>query len=525
MGPFSLFRADGRQWQKPRRHVTPAEALYMIVAQMRRWRLNALARPAIVAIGLVAALSLTRTGPAAAVTFDCSGTGSPQGPYSFETWEAGDYKSRYGDAMGLASVNQLFPENSSFALPALETGDRSAGSGATLPPYIPPVLLKAISYIESGWAQASYDPLVQYGETGPTLVSADCGYGLMQVTSGMQNVSGAPSLDQAMIGGHYAYNIARGAQILAGKWNAAPEYRPIMGNRDPHVIENWYFALWAYNGFAYRNHPLNPGYNTNRPPYDCQGDTPRDYPYQELIFGCVANPPLRDGVPLWDAQPISLPNLSDPAYSGPLDINNWNACSFELQCAALDIPTPADAHTVTTLPSVDRATLLGAPALAPDPASIALSTETGIAQASLAVPNAGTGLGVWRVRPGQTWLKVSRVEGISQGADVGGYSTQLILDIDLSTAPGGDHFASVLVDSAQGAGSLITVPVSVRLQRVGCDNLLTVVDVLAILNNASGIGGCVSDVHDTNCDGKIDGADIVAIMRFLIGLPPTQFCE
>ena len=94
--------------------------------------------------------------------------------------------------MELAGTNQLFPDNPAFALPPLETGDRSAGSGTTTRPYIPPVLLKAIAYIESGWAQASYDPLVQYGETGPTLVSADCGYGIMQVTSGMQNVSGIP---------------------------------------------------------------------------------------------------------------------------------------------------------------------------------------------------------------------------------------------------------------------------------------------------------------------------------------------
>ena len=299
-----------------------------------------------------------------------------------------------------------------------------------------------------------------------------------------------------------------------------------MGNRDPHIIENWYFALWAYNGFAYRNHPLNPGYDPNRPPYDCQGDTPRDYPYQELILGCVANPPLRDGEPLWDAQPVSLPNLDDPAYSGPLDINNWNACSFELQCAALDIPTPADAHTVTTQPAVDRATLLGTPALAPDPASIALSTETGVAQTSLAMPNTGTGLGVWRARSDQPWLKVSRVEGISQGADVGGYSTHADPGHQpRDRARTATTTANVTIDSAQGAGALITVPVSVHLQRAGCDNQLTVFDVLAILNNASGIGGCVADVHDTNCDGKIDGLDIVAIMRFLIGLPPTQSCE
>ena len=55
---------------------------------------------------------------------------------------------------------------------------------------------------------------VHYGALGPTLVSHDCGYGITQVTTGMQNISGVPNVEQSMIGGHYAFNIARGAQIL-----------------------------------------------------------------------------------------------------------------------------------------------------------------------------------------------------------------------------------------------------------------------------------------------------------------------
>ena len=55
----------------------------------------------------------------------------------------------------------------------------------------------------------------------------------MQVTSGMQNLTGIPNLDQAMIGGHYAFNIARGARILAEKWNLAPEFRPDRGQPRP----------------------------------------------------------------------------------------------------------------------------------------------------------------------------------------------------------------------------------------------------------------------------------------------------
>jgi hypothetical protein len=490
----------------------------MFVVPKWRWRTNALTRAALVVAGLIAVLALTRADSATAITYNCSGTGSPQGPYAFDTWEAGDYKTRYSAAMDLAGANQLFPEQPGFALPRLETGDRGAGSGTTVDPYVPPVLLKAIAYIESGWAQASYDPLVQYGQTGPALVSADCGYGLMQVTSGMQNVSGIPSVDQAMIGGHYAYNIARGAQILAGKWNEGPEYRPVVGSRDPHVIENWYYALWAYNGFAYRNHPLNPGYDPARPPYDCNGSTPRNYPYQELILGCVANPPLRDGVPLWQAQPVTLPNLSDPAYSGPLDINNWNACSFELNCAAMDIPTPADAHIVNAAPETDRNTLLGAPSLAGNPPSLSLSSDGGPAQASVTVTNGGTGLGAWRARSDTDWLKVSRVQGISQGVDMGAYSTQVVVDALLAGAPNGTYNANVLIDAP---GVSFTLPVSVVVQStVGCDNVLTFSDVLAILNNESGVGGCVADVNDTNCDGRVDSLDIVGVMRFLIGLPP-----
>ena len=54
----------------------------------------------------------------------------------------------------------------------------------------------------------------------------------MQVTSGMtvplgDNSQASP--DQLLVATHYAYNIARGAAILADKWNAAPESRPIAG--------------------------------------------------------------------------------------------------------------------------------------------------------------------------------------------------------------------------------------------------------------------------------------------------------
>src|SRR5262245_46489270 len=106
----------------------------MFVARKWWWRTSVLSRAAFAAGALLALLATRQADSAtAAPTFNCAGTGSPQGPYSFDTWEAGDYKTRYSDSMDLAGLNELYPDNSSFALPALETGDRNAGSGTTVP--------------------------------------------------------------------------------------------------------------------------------------------------------------------------------------------------------------------------------------------------------------------------------------------------------------------------------------------------------------------------------------------------------
>src|SRR5574341_1747646 len=102
----------------------------------------------------------------------CPSTGSPFGPFDMQAYEASDYKNVYARTMELAGFNQLFPDVASFAMPQLEYGDRSAGSSWPGDKYIPPVLLKAIAWIESNWAQA--DASVPYGAVGPTLISADC---------------------------------------------------------------------------------------------------------------------------------------------------------------------------------------------------------------------------------------------------------------------------------------------------------------------------------------------------------------
>ncbi|MGD9934677.1 MAG: hypothetical protein AB7T37_13310 [Dehalococcoidia bacterium] len=196
----------------------------------------------------------------------------PAGPFDFDTYEVEDYVNGYAQAIELATAGRAV--TSTITLPGtnevidlrfqgLRQGPRAARSATpSTSASIPPTLYKSIVYVESSYTQASTN--VPFGGIGPVLRSFDCGYGLGQITSGMANSVGSPSAKQAIIGTHYLFNLAEGVRILADKWNGAPQTRPIAGNGDPSALEDWYFAIWSYNGFAFSNHPLNPFRNPLR---------------------------------------------------------------------------------------------------------------------------------------------------------------------------------------------------------------------------------------------------------------------
>ena len=168
-------------------------------------------------------------------------------------------------------------------------------------PYVPCILLKAIGYTEStGWKQFDAD----YGQEGWTVISQDCGYGIMQITSGM---GGGAGFDPSRVAAEPAYNIGTGARILIQKWNELDYY---IGNNNPHVVEDWYYAVWAYNRWGWYNNPNNDRFDPYRGVWLCgQGSQDRtDWPYQELIWGCTANPP---GSEFWDPVPLTLPDRAD----------------------------------------------------------------------------------------------------------------------------------------------------------------------------------------------------------------------
>ena len=229
-------------------------------------------------------------------------------------------------AFNAAGFNGLFPGHQYFGSMALESGP--SGARSLRQPYVPPTLLKAIGWIEASWRQAN--------GSGP-LISFDCGYGIMQITApgvfpleGIGMVYRSPDTGiyegaQVPIATSYTHNIAFGVKTLIGKWNLAPEWRPVVGSGNPDLIEDWYYAVWSYNGFVSSNHP--DGRSALRGEYSCNGSDSfnhnrTEFPYQELVLGCVKHPPLVGGVALWPSIPVSLPALVPPfsGYGEGMDI-------------------------------------------------------------------------------------------------------------------------------------------------------------------------------------------------------------
>lgn len=109
---------------------------------------------------------------------------------------------------------------------------------------IPSVILKALAFAETGWRQFDKNGNVVTNNYGPRP-----SLGIMQVTSYDPKNSEVVNRLKYDID----YNIAYGADLLNAKWDSVPQ----IGNGDRNILENWYFALWAYNGWVPYNNPNN----------------------------------------------------------------------------------------------------------------------------------------------------------------------------------------------------------------------------------------------------------------------------
>ncbi|HET6534100.1 MAG TPA: SGNH/GDSL hydrolase family protein, partial [Actinoplanes sp.] len=206
---------------------------------------------------------------------------------------------------------------------------------------VPAQVLLGVLAQESNLWQASFhavegvtgNPLIgsYYGgaEDGWAIdwASADCGYGVAQITDGMRLPGkGQPTLPperQRAIAADYATNIAAGLRILQQKWNETFALNVRVNRANPAAIESWFAALWAYNsginpqastgntsgctpgpsctdadgnyGLGWTNNPARPDFPPDRAPFldhDHYDDArnPQWWPYPEKVIGWAAYP-------------------------------------------------------------------------------------------------------------------------------------------------------------------------------------------------------------------------------------------
>ncbi|GEM_PF-881764 len=248
------------------------------------------------------------------------------------------YPPATGTQPSLATINGLMEELASNSLGSRGPTLRSQEQGATRTggtAQFPCVLFKAVGVVESSWRQ--------FCDAGSTVISFDCGYGISQITSGVSNYTNRVASEPA-------WNMGAGADILLTKWNAETTYGGKINDSNPVVVENWYYAAWAYNGFTNGNNPNNPSHPANRPPYGGPGALSRgSYPYQELVWGRIRYPLQDAGANVYEPVTVTYPNLADipPPPSGTslfeqdITINPQHANPCVDPCAQ-GCPTPRE---------------------------------------------------------------------------------------------------------------------------------------------------------------------------------------
>ncbi|MDR0433971.1 MAG: cell wall-binding repeat-containing protein [Gracilibacteraceae bacterium] len=124
---------------------------------------------------------------------------------------------------------------------------------------IPSVILKTLAYVESGWRQ--WDGAGRAVGDNP---------GLTRPALGIMQIASYDPADADLVWRlkyDIDFNIEYGADILNQKWLNTPT----IGDNDRNVLENWYFALWAYNSWSAVNNPQTRA-------------AAGEVPYQEAIY-------------------------------------------------------------------------------------------------------------------------------------------------------------------------------------------------------------------------------------------------
>ena len=233
---------------------------------------------------------------------------------------------------------------------------------------------------------------------GTTWSDVDCGYGVGQVTTGMtigttgQVADGSSAYttaeEQQAIATDYASNIAATLNMLIDKWNQLYTAGILANGGSSQYIENWWFAVWAYNsgvqptsaygnttgctpgptctdtggsggnwGLGWSNNPADPGYPADRSMFDGQlnqdASNPQQWTYPEKVVGWAAYPVARLNYSAGSWAPAyaagSWPNNDPAAAEPPLStfcVMSVNDCEPD---AATDVTGAADKAGLCTL--------------------------------------------------------------------------------------------------------------------------------------------------------------------------------
>ena len=134
-------------------------------------------------------------------------------------------------------------------LPNMCYGLCSSLSGA---PHVSAAILHGVAYTESDWHQFNSSDFQIGGEPiGSPIESFDGGWGEYQQTWGMPPQCKAANncrSDASRIQHDQSYNIGTGIQALINAWNATAGVASSSDPNDPYKANDWFFAVWAYNG-------------------------------------------------------------------------------------------------------------------------------------------------------------------------------------------------------------------------------------------------------------------------------------
>ncbi len=130
--------------------------------------------------------------------------------------------------------------------------------GLISPPHVSAAIMHGVAYAESNWHQFNTsDYQIRSEPIGSPVKSWDGGWGEYQQTWGMPpqcKSAGNCRKDYRKIQRDEAYNIGMGAQSLINAWNGTAGVDSSSDPNDPYKANDWFFAVWAYNG-VHGNNP------------------------------------------------------------------------------------------------------------------------------------------------------------------------------------------------------------------------------------------------------------------------------